>query len=179
MTATIKFSTPAFDAEIIQDTLEAAYQEYKEFVDKYASSENSFEVTEMGASVHEGKTYWKAKGGIFRKYGVTVWDEVFEATGGKLTDLDSSVPYILPAGTIAEYILNEDGKPKKVTKLIYPADAPELAVSKDDFFARLTKETGITEIGTLVGMIKAKGISSYDDSIKARAASAVRGMVKA
>lgn len=180
MTTTIRFSTPDFDAEITQDTIEAAYQEYKEFMDGYTTSENSFGALTMGASTHEGKTYWSVKGAPpLHKYGVTIWDEVFEAaTGVKLSDLDSSVMYFLPPDTTAEYMVNEDGNPKKVTKLIYPVDAPELAETKKEFFARLTRETGITDVGTLVGMMQAKGVPSYNDSIKARAASIVRGMVK-
>lgn len=69
---------------------------------------------EMTATINDGKTYWKVKGGPYRRWGVTIWPEVLEAAG--LTNLDPTKPVNL-AGYIAHVAMKDDGKPNKVTRL--------------------------------------------------------------
>jgi hypothetical protein len=59
------------------------------------------------------KTYWKLRGGIYTKYGVTIWPETLEAAG--LHNLEPRQEYDL-TGYSATVSL-EGGKPKKVIKL--------------------------------------------------------------
>ena len=70
-------------------------------------------VESLVATVNQGKTYWKCRGGQFSKFGITVWPEVLEAANIK--NLDSLKIYAMN-GWHAEYIL-KDGKAEKVTKL--------------------------------------------------------------
>lgn len=74
----------------------------------------TFNCTSLGASVNDGKAYWKVKGGKFEKFGVTVWPEVLEAAG--FIDLDPMQTYSL-AGYVATYSAKDDGKPDKVTAI--------------------------------------------------------------
>lgn len=76
-----------------------------------------FDAEEMVASVLEGETYWKVKGGAFRKFGVTIWKEGLEASGFAFGEMDVSKKYNLK-GWSAHCELKEDGKPKKVVKLV-------------------------------------------------------------
>lgn len=82
----------------------------------------TFEAEILAASVNDGKTYWKVKGGQFSKYGVTVWPEVLQAAiqSGALWDvegeLDPLQTYPL-SGIIAHYAVNDKGQPSKVTML--------------------------------------------------------------
>lgn len=71
----------------------------------------------MGAIVNNGKSYWKIRGGPFAKFGVTVWEEVLEDAGFFKHKLDAMQTYNLK-GWQAEYLLKEDGKPDKVTRLL-------------------------------------------------------------
>ncbi len=74
----------------------------------------SFPVSELTATVSDGKAYWRVKGGQFQKWGVIVYPEVMEAAG--LTDLNPLQPFT-EAGLQAVYCLKENGKPKKVIRL--------------------------------------------------------------
>lgn len=73
-----------------------------------------FAVSELTATVSDGKAYWRVKGGQFQKWGVIVYPEVLEAAG--LGELNPLQPWS-EAGWLAEYCLKENGKPKKVTRL--------------------------------------------------------------
>ena len=72
----------------------------------------SFPVSTLGVTIDNGKTYFKAKGGRFEKFGVTVWPEVLAAAGLDVSNLPQKW-----AGWTAYYSVKEDGKPEKVTKL--------------------------------------------------------------
>ena len=77
----------------------------------------TFAVETLSPTTSKGKTYWKALGGKFSQYGVSVWPEVLEAAG--FSDLDPMREYGIPGWT-AEYIL-KDNKPDKVTRLFKTA----------------------------------------------------------
>lgn len=80
----------------------------------HAPQSLSFNCTSLGATVNDGKAYWKVKGGKFEKFGVTVWPEVLEAAG--FIDLDPMQTYSL-TGYVATYSAKDDGKPDKVTAI--------------------------------------------------------------
>lgn len=86
-----------------------------------AGTEQRFTADKMTATVNDGKAYWKVRGGMFQKYGVTIWPEVLEAAGFDAAAMDPLTVYDL-AGWTAVYILNEDGNAQKVTQLIAPAN---------------------------------------------------------
>ena len=73
-----------------------------------------FMAESLVATVHEGKSYFKVRGGRFSKFGVTIWPEVLEAAG--LKNLDPMKAYDMH-GYTAEYVLKEDGKADKVIAL--------------------------------------------------------------
>lgn len=74
-----------------------------------------FPAATMTATVTDGKTYWKVKGGRFGKWGVTIWTETLDASG--FAHLDPLKSYDLSAdGWKAEYV-EKDGKPDKVIRL--------------------------------------------------------------
>jgi hypothetical protein len=73
-----------------------------------------FAAETLAATVNDGKTYWKVKGGPYAKWGVTVWPEVLEAAG--LTNLNPTQPVSL-AGYVAHIAMKDNGKPAKVVKL--------------------------------------------------------------
>jgi hypothetical protein len=75
----------------------------------------SVPVSEITATVSDGKAYWRVKGGEFQKWGIIVYPEVLEAAG--LTDLNPLKPFT-ETGWAAHYVTKEDGKPKKVVALI-------------------------------------------------------------
>lgn len=81
----------------------------------------SFTAELLAATVDKGKTYWKVQGGVFSKFGVTVWPEVLAAAG--FGDLNPMQTYDL-TGYTAVYVLNEEGKAQKVIQLIPPVAAP-------------------------------------------------------
>lgn len=63
----------------------------------------------------EPKQFFKIKGGMYKKYGITVWPEVLTAAGipiGKLVAQDYNLN-----GYRADFVLNDKGKPSKVVKL--------------------------------------------------------------
>lgn len=78
-----------------------------------------FPAAELLATVDNGKTYWRVKGGEFRKYGVTIYPEVLEAAGFDFDQLDPLRPMNLD-GWRAIYITKDNGKPKKVIELAPP-----------------------------------------------------------
>ena len=78
----------------------------------------SFPAEDLTASMHEGKLYWKIKGGRFQKYGVTVWPEVLEAAGWVLEELEKNpLEKRNLSGWVAHYVLNDKGNPDKVVEL--------------------------------------------------------------
>lgn len=77
---------------------------------------HSFEAEELVASMHEGKTYWKVKGGHFKLYGVTIWPEVLESAGINPEELDIQKTYNLQRFN-AIFITNDAGKPQKIVRL--------------------------------------------------------------
>lgn len=81
----------------------------------------SFTAELLAATVDKGKTYWKVQGGVFSKFGVTVWPEVLAAAG--FGDLNPMQTYDL-TGYTAVYVLNEEGKAQKVIQLIPPTAVP-------------------------------------------------------
>jgi len=76
----------------------------------------TFQTEQLVSEIKEGKRYWKIKGAPFMKYGVRVWDEVLEAAGFVLEQMDQPV-YSL-TGYTAHYVEREPGKPLKVTMLV-------------------------------------------------------------
>lgn len=80
-----------------------------------AAPATSFAVSEISATVADGKVYWRVKGGEFQKWGVIVYSEVLDAAG--LTERMNPLKPFAEAGWVAHYTLKENGKPKKVTRL--------------------------------------------------------------
>lgn len=81
------------------------------------NGELSFEAKTLSGSMNDGKTYWKVKGtGKFGKFGVTIWKEALEEAGFGFDSLNPATIYDL-TGWTAHYENNEEGKPKKVTRL--------------------------------------------------------------
>lgn len=159
------------------ENLEDAWTQYQAFTNSLVG-EHVFDVDQIVPAVLDGKVYWKARGGKFSKYGVSLWEEVAALSGLNLDSLDSVAGYFPPPGTQAEYITTTDDngkeKPKKVVRLIFPEGAPELAPDKTAFFAAIGDEIGITDKGVLVNILKDAGISGYNDSLRARMASVLR-----
>jgi len=77
--------------------------------------DGEFVVDTFIANVVSGKVYWKAKGGPFKQFGVTVWPEVLAEAGFNADALDVRQAYDL-TGFTAHYI-EEGGKATKVTRL--------------------------------------------------------------
>lgn len=77
----------------------------------------SFQASTLEASITNGKTYWKVKGGRFTQYGVTIWPENLAEAGLKPDPLKTTDL----TGWTAHYITKPDGKPDKVIKLVAPA----------------------------------------------------------
>ena len=82
-----------------------------------ANGVQTFAAESLSATVTDGKPYWKVKGGRFKKFGVTVWDEVLTEAG--LAECDPMQAYSLQGWT-AHYITKADGKPEKVIRLEKP-----------------------------------------------------------
>lgn len=80
----------------------------------------TFKAEKLVATITDGKTYWKVKGGKFAQYGVTIWPEVIAAAGWDVDALKPTESYNL-TGYVASYALNEKGKPSKVTELVKAA----------------------------------------------------------
>lgn len=74
----------------------------------------TFETAALHVTMTGGKKLFRIGGGQFAKFGVTVWPEVL----GKHTDLEQleAKDYDFP-GFTAYYILNDAGKPQKITRL--------------------------------------------------------------
>jgi hypothetical protein len=75
----------------------------------------TFETEHLVCEIRNDKQYFKIKGGMFRAYGVTVWPEVLTQAGIPVAKLEGK-EYSIP-GYVAEYVLNDKGKPSKVVKL--------------------------------------------------------------
>jgi len=75
---------------------------------------DTFRASRLVGATSAGKTYWKIKGGIYSKYGVTIWPEVLEGAG--LGELTPEGEYDLQDQYKATVLL-ENGKPKKIVKL--------------------------------------------------------------
>jgi len=78
----------------------------------------TFPASSLTATIADGKTYWKIKGGRFEKWGVTIWPETLDAAG--FAALDAAKPYNL-GGWTAEYV-EKEGKPDKVVRLYRAAN---------------------------------------------------------
>ena len=73
----------------------------------------SFEAESLVGSTSEGKTYWKVRGGMFKKFGVTIWPEVLTKAGFDMEELNPATSYNL-IGYTATYLLNaEKSTPEK------------------------------------------------------------------
>jgi hypothetical protein len=77
---------------------------------------------QLVGSVNEGKSYWKIKGGQFKKFGISIYPEVLVSAG--FTSLKEGSIYDLTKGgdgsTVhynAYFSTKTDGKPEKITKL--------------------------------------------------------------
>lgn len=81
-----------------------------------------FVAEKMTATVNDGKAYWKVRGGVFSKFGVTVWPEVLSAAGFDPEAMNPMTIYDL-TGWTAVYILNEEGNAQKVVQLLPPVES--------------------------------------------------------
>lgn len=79
------------------------------------STAESFIASSLSADVLDGKSYWKIRGGRFKKHGIRVWPEVLEAAG-LAADLNPLSPPSV-AGWKAEFIRKADGKIDKIIRL--------------------------------------------------------------
>lgn len=77
----------------------------------------SFDAEQMVANVADGNVYWKIRGSHYKKFGVTIWPEVLEEAGFVAEEMPTTKIYDM-TGWVAHCELNEEGKPKKVVKLI-------------------------------------------------------------
>jgi len=77
---------------------------------------DSFEASILCGSINGSKTYWKVKGGRFSKFGVSVWPEVLKPAGYDTDALDPRQEYNIQ-GFVAYYVMDEEGKATKVTRL--------------------------------------------------------------
>ncbi len=76
----------------------------------------------LSVEMKDGKFYYKVIAKPYTKFGITVWDETLKAAG---VVVDHANPQNTPniSGWNVEYILNDQGKPQKVTRLL-PAGSP-------------------------------------------------------
>jgi len=79
----------------------------------------SFLADKLTATVDDGNAYWKVRGGQYTKFGVTIWPEALVDAGFDFDELNPMKPVDL-SGWTAHYVLNDNGKPKKVVKLVQP-----------------------------------------------------------
>lgn len=77
----------------------------------------SFNAEQMVSNVADGNVYWKIRGSHYKKFGVTIWPEVLEEAGFVAEEMPATKIYDM-TGWVAHCELNEEGKPKKVVKLI-------------------------------------------------------------
>lgn len=80
----------------------------------HADSGLAFRVDLLEGQVQNGKASWKAKGGKFTQYGVTVYPEVLKAAGLTIADGHN---FAANGEWIATYVLGDKGKPYKVIEL--------------------------------------------------------------
>lgn len=76
-----------------------------------------FAAEELVANVHDGKVYWKVKGGRFKQYGVTIWPEVLEKAGFHPEKMDPMATYDIHE-FMAHYVVNDKGNPSKIIELV-------------------------------------------------------------
>lgn len=81
--------------------------------------QQSFIAQNLSTTFDEGKQYFKVRGAQFSKFGVAIYPEMLQAAGIEPDSVDPREPLDL-AGWTAFYVLNENGKPRKVTKLVAP-----------------------------------------------------------
>jgi hypothetical protein len=74
-----------------------------------------YDTEKLLVTITNGKKYYRVKGGMWMKYGVTVWDEVLVKAGIPVGKLEGQ-EYDLK-GYKATFIRKADGKPDKVTNL--------------------------------------------------------------
>jgi hypothetical protein len=74
-----------------------------------------YDTEKLLVTITNGKKYYRVKGGMWMKYGVTVWDEVLVKAGIPVGQLEGK-EYDLK-GYKATFIRKADGKPDKVTNL--------------------------------------------------------------
>lgn len=79
----------------------------------------TFIAQNLSTTFDEGKQYFKVRGAQFSKFGVAIYPEMLQAAGIDPDSIDPREPLDL-AGWTAFYVLNENGKPRKVTKLVAP-----------------------------------------------------------
>jgi len=79
--------------------------------------DSSFECAELLVEEKNSKKFYKITGGMWKKFGVTVWEEVLETTGIKIAQLEGGKKYGM-AGWHA-YVKNnpETQKPQKIVRL--------------------------------------------------------------
>lgn len=75
----------------------------------------SFRVDILEGQVQNGKASWKAKGGKYSQFGVTVYPEVLKEAGLGIADGQN---FAANGDWVAHYVLGNTGKPYKVTKLV-------------------------------------------------------------
>jgi hypothetical protein len=75
-----------------------------------------FDAEELECTTTNNKQYFHVKGGPWKKYGVTVWNEVLARAGISPEQLEGGKTYAL-VGYKAYYIKKADGNPKKVVRL--------------------------------------------------------------
>ena len=80
-----------------------------------AAGSATFAAGSLVATVNEGKTYWKVRGGRWAKHGVTIWPEALATVGFDAAVLDPMQVYDLNGYTA--HVEMEGDKPRKVTKL--------------------------------------------------------------
>lgn len=76
----------------------------------------TFPAESLTATVNKGKTYWKVSGGMYKKFGVTIWGEVLAEAGFDVEKLDPTKTYDLNGYTAYVY-MSDEGKPQKIWKL--------------------------------------------------------------
>jgi hypothetical protein len=74
-----------------------------------------YDTEKLLVTITNGKKYYRVKGGMWMKYGITVWDEVLVKAGIPVGKLEGQ-EYDLK-GYKATFIRKADGKPDKVTLL--------------------------------------------------------------
>ncbi len=90
---------------------------------KRAPVGRSFEAETMVGSMHEGEDRWKIKGGRYKRWGVTIYEEVIKQAfrDGVFWDIEEGALDVRQTydmtGVRAYYEINEQENPTKVTRL--------------------------------------------------------------